>query len=256
MQECTLDLTHAPLAAEVPLPLPPSARYGRWPIRAGISLKRAGDMGRTAADPRLFGPDRAVFLRAAGLADYEVFACRQVHSRTVLEVGDSSPETISLLEADGLLADRPGALLTVTVADCLPIFLADPVRGVIGLLHSGWQGTGIIERAVELMGRSYGCPPEALSVAIGPGIGSCCYRVEEQRASSFRGAFGEAAIRVRDGKPYLDLRAANLRLLDRLGVRNVTVVRDCTACVPQLASYRRDGPSFVRMVAFIGAADA
>jgi YfiH family protein len=254
MQECTLDLDQAPLTAAVPLS--PGAAHAPWLIRAGISLKRAGDMGRVTANPRLFPPARTALLQAAGLADYKVFACRQVHSQTVLKVGDSSPEELGLREADGLLTDRPDALLTVTVADCLPIFLADPLRGVIGLLHSGWRGTGIVERAVELMRSDYGCPPEALAVTIGPGIGSCCYRVEEQRADTFRRLFGEAAVRRRNEDPYLDLRAANLHLLDRLGVRNVTVVRDCTACTPQLASYRRDGASFVRMLAFIGAAGA
>jgi hypothetical protein len=225
-------------------------------VCAGISLKGAGDMGRSAEDSGRFSPGRAAFLRAAGLAGRRVFASRQVHSQEVLVVGEGSPDEVNRVEADGLLTDRPDALLTVTVADCLPIFLVDPERGVIGLLHSGWQGTGIVERAVRLLASAYGSDPAALRVTIGPGIGGCCYRVDAERAALFRRRFGDDAVRAHDDGPHLDLRAANLALLERLGVSHVTVVRDCTACSPPLASYRRDGAAFVRMLAFIGAAGA
>jgi len=262
MQECSLDLdspgAEAPprLWAEVPLHPATDAPRALGAIRAGLSLKRAGDMGRCAADPSRFAPGREAFLRSAGLSAYPLYACRQVHSRTVLAVGDAAPDELDRAEADGLLTDRPGLLLTVTVADCLPIFLVDPGRGVIGLLHSGWRGTGIVQNAVELMRSRYGCLPEDLHVTIGPGIGGCCYRVDPQRAALFGSRFGQGAVRLDAGAPYLDLRAANLGLLEAMGVRRVTVVRDCTACTPQLASYRRDGARFVRMLAFIGAAGA
>jgi len=225
-------------------------------ILAGLSLKSAGDMGRSDAEPRPFLPERAEFLRSAGLEGYRVYACRQVHSQAVLAVGGQSPEELDRLQADGLVTDRPGVLLTATVADCLPIYLADPRRGVIGLLHSGFRGTGIVEQAVTLLEQAYGCAPRDLWVTIGPGIGSCCYRVDGERAALFRSRFGECAVRRQGEHPHLDLRAANLALLARLGVRRVTVVRDCTACAPQLASFRRDGAPFVRMLAFIGVAGA
>jgi copper oxidase (laccase) domain-containing protein len=99
-----------------------------------------------------------------------------------------------------------------------------------------------------------GVIPERLAVSIGPGIGPCCYEVPRGRFEEFRSRFGEKAVARGDGNGHrLDLRGANIALLEEVGVVDITVVSDCTACGRGLGSFRREGPAaFTRMAAFIG----
>jgi polyphenol oxidase len=153
-----------------------------------------------------------------------------------------------------MVTDRAELLLTITVADCLPIYLVDRRTGAFALVHSGWKGTGIVVEAVRTMASVYGTRAADLAVTIGPGIGACCYTVPDERYELFRARFGpEAVQRGPDGSCRLDLRAANELLLEREGVERVTTITDCTSCNPLLGSFRREGPAaFTRMLAFIG----
>ncbi len=277
------DHVAVPLGTAGPSPDPPGG------LRALLSLKSAGDLRHDPAGPV---PDRLRLLARLGIDPGRVYGCRQVHSRRVVTVREGEPAdfaavpvgaadavaAFAALEADGLITRLPGAWLAVTVADCLPIWLADRRGGAgraRGLVHSGWQGTGILREAIRRMRDELGVPPEALAVTIGPGIGPCCYAVPEERYAAFRAEFGAAAVRevpgaadgargsedgTAPGAPQrrfrLDLRAANLRILEEEGVHDVRVVADCTACTPRLSSFRRDGAAgFGRMLALIGAED-
>ena len=225
--------------------------------RAGLSIASAGDMGLTRrGDPTRMGDSRfrAELLAALGVEPGRVRCVRQVHSRTVVQIdGTESPDN-PFAEADGMVTDRADLLLTVTVADCLPIFLADRRTGAFALVHSGWKGTGIALEAIRVMASAYGTRATDLAVTIGPGIGPCCYTVSDERYELFRARFGPRAVqREPDGRPRLDLRAANEVLLEREGVGQVATISDCTSCNPLLGSFRREGAAaFTRMLAFIG----
>jgi len=189
-------------------------------------------------------------LQRLGVAGERVSRVRQIHSRRTRVV--SVPGEVGN-PADGLLSNHPDAFLAVSVADCLPIFLRDSVTGSFGVVHSGWRGTGIVTEAVILMSERFGTDPADLHVCIGPGIGSCCYAVPEERARYFEETFGAESVRRDGGEWFLDLRSANLVLLRRAGVASVTVVDTCTRCTTFLCSYRRQGPdAFTCMAAFIG----
>jgi YfiH family protein len=220
-------------------------------FRAGISLARAGDMSLAR---RRELACRARLLSAIGWPPEKAFAVTQVHSRRILVADGRDPADMVEEQADGLVSSRGDALLTMTVADCLPIFLADPETGAFALVHSGWRGTGIAAEALNRMESSLGTRRERVSAVIGPGIGPCCYSVPEERYAAFLSGFGEsAAIRGGGGRFFVDLRRANQLLLERAGVSWVGVVGDCTACTPALGSFRRQGPrDFTRMLAFIG----
>jgi len=155
-----------------------------------------------------------------------------------------------------MIAELSDVTLTVTVADCLPIFLVDTVTGAFGLVHSGWKGTGIVVDAVAAMTARHGTRPQDVVATIGPGIGACCYRVPEERAALFAERFGAAAV-TRDlgPEPRLDLRAANAALLREAGVSEIGVVTECACCSPRLGSFRRQGPeSYTLMCAFLARA--
>jgi YfiH family protein len=176
---------------------------------------------------------------------------RQVHG-TALRVApwEGRPE------GDAALAERPGLLLGIETADCLPLLLVDPRRRAVAAAHAGWRGTaaGVATAAVNgLVER--GSRAEDLLAALGPANEACCYEVGPELEGAF-GAEWEALTRVGPrGKPHLDVRAANVRQLVRAGLRadRIHHLADCTSCRPDLYhSYRREGQGGGRMISFVG----
>lgn len=229
---------------------------------AMMSLVAAGDMG--------FGDDhnrdrRELWLQAQGFDPQGSASVDLVHSRIVIEA--PSPSHSRGVQADGLLAPALGetqatsgeaglektSCLVITVADCMPIFLYDAGSGAFGLLHSGWRGTGILAEAVVAMKRLYGTRASQLRVAFGPRIGACCYAVDEDRAIAFAHEFGSGCVKRLEGRPHIDLLAANLEMAQRLGLGAVSVASGCTSCDKRFGSFRRQGAGhFTRMAAVLG----
>ncbi len=176
---------------------------------------------------------------------------RQVHGAAVAEAPwDGAPE------ADASVASARGLILGIQTADCLPVLIVDPRRRAVAAAHAGWRGTAafVAARAVEsLVAR--GSRPQDLVAAIGPGIGPCCYEVGEELRGAMGPSFAPFFRPGPSGRPHLDLRAANVRLLEGAGVPPGALhhVADCTRCRADLyPSYRRDGKAAGRMVSFVG----
>ncbi|MDR2029111.1 MAG: polyphenol oxidase family protein [Treponema sp.] len=233
-------------------------------ISCVISSRLAGNM---VYSPEGKNPCREEFYAALGLAGRPVFTCTQVHSRNVLAVDRHSPRVGP--RGDGMISRDPELCLSVTVADCLPVYLYDTESGAFGLVHSGWRGTGIALAALRLMGERWGARPEAVGVLLGPCIQSCCYRVDQARAAEFEEEFGGCGdyplgpvTEERPAPPgapsegsrefFINLPAANARLLAKAGVRNIAVCQDCTFTDERLGSFRREGQNYTRMAALIG----
>ncbi|MGI5092160.1 polyphenol oxidase family protein [Treponema socranskii] len=169
-----------------------------------------------------------------------------IHSKIVYSVSSAS-DTYGL-QGDGIVTDRTSLMPVVTAADCMPIFFYERERGVFGVAHSGWKGTGIVTEAIAVMRRIYGTDVKNLSVALGPHIRSCCYIIDEERASYFKKNFCDDCVReyesgYANAKRYrLSLEKANLSLLEASGVRdeNIAVCDDCTGCDERFGSFRRE----------------
>lgn len=219
-----------------------------FPVEACLTTRYAGEMGASGTEA---APARRSVLEWLQVDAGELISLRQVHSRTVYSVNNRATDFGR--SGDGMITDRPELTLGVTVADCMPIYIADTRQGVLGLLHSGWRGTGIVAVALERMRVEYGSRAEDICVLLGPAIGACCYRVDEERAAGFAAEWGEdSVVRSSDG-PHLDLLAANLGILRHAGVREVRYVAACTSCNPSLASFRRDGAeNYTGMLALCG----
>jgi YfiH family protein len=200
-------------------------------------------------------PNRHRLYASLGLDQERVYACTQVHARDVLVIDRGSPHTGP--QADGMISRDNGVWLSVTVADCLPVYLYDTESGGFGILHSGWQGTGIVMTALRLMEEHWHTRPEAVAAVLGPCIRSCCYQVDAERAHAFEAEFGGFGGVYPLGPVvhpprYIDLQAANARLLANAGVRNIAVCGDCTFTDARLGSFRREGPSYTLMAALVG----
>lgn len=147
--------------------------------------------------------------------------------------------------ADALITNEPGLTLIKHFADCVPVYLLDPVGRAIGLVHAGWRGTAerIAAETIRIMEREYGTRPADLLAAIGPSIGPCCFEVGEDVAAVFDERFPGCVGRSPGRKPHVDLWQCNLRTLSDAGVLpgRIAAARRCTACEPELFySHRRD----------------
>lgn len=154
---------------------------------------------------------------------------------------------------DGLITKEKGLVLSTFYADCVPVYLVDPVKEVIGLCHSGWKGT-VLEigaKTVEKMQESFGCNPKDIYGAIAPSICQDCYEVskdviEEIRKTFSREKYGrdyteELFYEKTNGKYQLNLwRACELTLLKAgLLTEHIEITDICTCCNPDyLFSHR------------------
>ena len=185
-----------------------------------------------------FGTRRSIGWASAG----PLASAKQIHSSCVLLVESPGPQG----EGDALISNRPGIGLTIRTADCLPVLIADPRNRAIAAIHAGWRGvvSEIVPKAIDALRRHFDSRPEDLVVAIGPGIGACCFEVGPEVAAQFD----------LSGRTKVDLVETMCRQLRRNGVEpgHISASGECSCCNPELfESYRRDREAAGRMVAMI-----
>ena len=156
--------------------------------------------------------------------------------------------TEAIADTDGFITDVKDLPLAIFTADCLSIFLYDPQKPAIGLIHAGWRGSeaNIVTCAVKLMQDKFKTNPSRLAVGFGPGIKDCCYEV----STGFKDKFNSGLVE-RAGRLYLDLAAVNKKQLFDLGVRaeNIFDAHFCTSCANgEFFSFRKEGKETGRML--------
>ena len=142
--------------------------------------------------------------------------------------------------------------LVITIADCVPILLFDPIQNAIGVVHAGWRGTAnaIVKRALYKMKEEFRTDIKNVLAFIGPSAGVCCYEVSEEVAVKFKNKI----VPYNKKKVFVDLKKENAFQLEKQGVvpGNIEISNNCTICEKQLFhSFRRDGKSAGRMIAVI-----
>jgi polyphenol oxidase len=222
--------------------------------------------------------NRRRFQSALGASYLQLISLKQIHSDVIHLFNAPLAE---LCRGDALATNRPGLLLGVQTADCVPILLVDPKKRAIAAVHAGWRGTlqRIVVKAIGQMQMHFKTKPADLLTAIGPSIGGCCYEVGTEVAAQFLSQFPEApdwfdefrtgdepnSIQWLNMMPpghqpppknvLLDLRKANRAQLLGAGLRapNIFVSDLCTACRRDLLfSYRKEGPQSGRLMSVIG----
>ncbi|MDR2841904.1 MAG: peptidoglycan editing factor PgeF [Spirochaetaceae bacterium] len=216
-------------------------------------------------------PNRAALFEKLKIQSEYVFAFKQVHSRNVVLLEKESKALYK--EADGIVSACKKHCLSVTAADCLPVYLFDTVSGAFSVVHSGWRGTGIAINALNIMSNKFKTLPADTAVVLGPCIQSCCYEVDKDRSEIFEKEFGidsgeyplGSVVKTKEGskegskvgsnekKYFIDMQAANAHILAKAGVKNIAVCNNCTYTDSRLGSYRRQGSaSYTKMAALIG----
>jgi YfiH family protein len=198
-------------------------------------------------DAPLTEEQRAYLKKKSGKDIPEVFWRKQVHGDNVL-LAKASPKGCP--DADGYITNQKNVALAIRTADCVPVFIFDPRRRVIGLAHAGWKGTHqkIAAKTVRQMKSHYSSQPEDLKVVLGPSIRECCYQV----GSEFKVHF-PAHVKERAGHLYADIVGANRDQLLDVGVRpeNIFDSGICTCCDKHYFSFRRDGDKAGRMISLM-----
>ena len=211
-------------------------------------------LGKEKEAPEITRENFRRFCAAIGADLTRLVCAKQVHLAQVRVVTEADAgkglDRERDYEADALITNLPGLPLAVFTADCTPILLHDPVKGVIGACHAGWRGTalGIAAKTVETMTETYGCDPADLRCAIGPCIARCCFETREDVPQAMTAALGEEALPYMEdrhnGHFHVDLKGINSLWLKRAGVleAHIDVSDDCTCCQPELYfSHRRTG---------------
>jgi polyphenol oxidase len=196
--------------------------------------------GTVGDDPNRVSENRSRLFHALDISTSSVFDVWQVHGVQVVCTNTARPQDEMHQKADAILTDNLNVTLFMRFADCVPIFLFDPVKNVIGLVHAGWQGTvkGVINHTVAVMESRYDSKTNDIMAGIGPSIGPDHYEVGEDVALQVRRAFGGECEKLLcydhslNGQTLIkfDLWQANRYLLQQAGLQIIEIAGICTAC--------------------------
>ncbi|MEP6992388.1 MAG: polyphenol oxidase family protein [bacterium] len=198
--------------------------FADFGIRAFTTGRGAGSFGTGTEEPVREVMARWSALRElVGGSGARLATATQVHADTILEHGGTWRGWLRGPDADGHLAPARGTAMAVTVADCVPVFLAHP-SGATAALHSGWRGTaaGITAAAIHRLA-ALGCEPREVRLHCGPAVCGRCYEVSPD-------VYGQLTGRRVDAPTRVDLRALIAEAASASGVRHISVSPLCTRC--------------------------
>ena len=217
-----------------------SSAFGHDDLIAVLSNRRYPGEGRSG---------RISFVRTVGLNSDNLAFPKQIHSGYV-EIA-SRPGIVP--NTDGIISPGGSIVCSIQVADCIPLFLADPLNGIIGLVHAGWRGVEkrIIPDTVNKMVRKGGSR-DGIIAFMGPSIRQCCFEIGPDVSKKFP---IDCLINGNGDRSFLDLQrvATNQLIHSQILAKNILSSEECTKCNPdKYFSYRRSGEKAGRMISVIG----
>lgn len=173
---------------------------------------------------------------ALGLDNNNLIHPSQTHTNNV-GIATLHSKSSDFPDTDGLITNEKNKILSAVFADCNSLLLYDPIKNVIGDIHSGWRGTvsKIGEVAVKKMMDVYGCKASDIICCLGPSIRKCHFEVEDDVKNIFMNSFNDESIiqmgSIKNGKQkyYVDAIGAIKKSLNMCGLKNENIV-DCGIC--------------------------
>lgn len=213
-----------------------------------ISSRVDGNMAfNTIHSPVEATQNREAFAKKQGFSLDRVVGIQQAHTDniqivTAADTGKGAREWASAFPAtDGLVTKEKDLILLILGADCSLISFYDPVQSVVGLVHSGWQGTAkqIASKMIRLLQSDFSSKPEDIQVSLSPSAGVCCYEVGEDILEQFT---SEPCLEIRNRKTYLNVKQTivNQCLAEGVPAGNIKVDSVCTICDDHYYSFRRE----------------
>jgi YfiH family protein len=205
----------------------------------------------TDDDPEAVSENRNRFFRTFGVEAGEVAGGYQVHGADIKLVGQPGQYD----GHDAFVTITPGVILTVTVADCVPVLIYDPIQKAVAAIHAGWRGTvnGIVGKTLSFLSDAFGTDPSDCIAYVGTCISFSHFEVDENVADKFSPDFKRKS--NFSGKYFVDLKGANYDQLLKGGI-----VKDRTEISPyctvsendRFFSHRKESGRTGRMLAIVG----
>lgn len=233
----TIDTLTSPVLAGLP--------HGFLGRRGGVSLGLYASLnvGLGSGDDRAAVAENRRRAVNAVLPGAQLVGVHQFHSAEVVTVGSPWPDD-ARPQADAIVTDQPGLLLSILTADCVPVLFADAQRGIVGAAHAGWKGAlgGVTDNVIAAM-IALGAQPDAIRAAIGPCIGRASYEVSDDFARTFERADPDNERFFTGGKPghhFFDIEAYVIHRLSAGGITHIAAPGlDTYANSGRFFSYRR-----------------
>ncbi|KAG5283699.1 hypothetical protein AALO_G00044990 [Alosa alosa] len=194
-----------------------------------------------------------------GFQPHQFHLVKTNHASDVWVIGEEAPESY-----DGIVTNQVNVVIAAPGADCMPLLFTDPVEKVIGVAHAGWKGTlmGIAKATVNAMVSRFGSKTENILAVIGPSVGSCCFKLDQESAKEFHSIHPHCVRKDETPKPFINIRLATRVLLEREGlvsehihddtVTDIPSVTLCTSCHSDMFfSHVRDGTNFGTQIGFL-----
>lgn len=209
-------------------------------VRAGFSLTSF-----PYADPN----DRVQLANRLGLDSSNLVIPKQVHGDQV-QLCTTPGE---LADTDAIISKSEDIVLSIQVADCIPLFILDKNLKMFGVVHAGWRGVakGIVTKTIAEL-KKHNEDGETNIALIGPSIKQCCFEIGPEVAEQFPDEF---LVQVIGDRSYLDLQGVVQNQLVNAGIKSEQIIDlgECTCCQPgKYHSYRREGKKAGRMIAVMG----
>ncbi|MBM2820936.1 MAG: hypothetical protein HW405_696 [Candidatus Berkelbacteria bacterium] len=227
----------------------------------GISRRHYGDMRFGKIPDSEVVNNREHFFHDLGVSAQDVVVARLVHKTRIVAVSNQEKGRgvtdilKAIQETDGLMTFQKDIYLMVTVADCIPILIYDPVIGAVSVIHAGWRGIigQIVKIAIEKF-KNNGSEPSNIVAGVGPGICQKHFVVKTDVLDQFLKIYPKVTL-VRNHNGYVDLKKAIAHDFKDQGVssENIEISQDCPVCQNgKYGSVRKEGKGAPASAAIIG----
>ncbi|REB08063.1 peptidoglycan editing factor PgeF [Sporosarcina sp. BI001-red] len=150
-------------------------------------------------------------------------------------------------DTDALYTNERGIVLAGFMADCVPVLLSNEHAGIVGVIHSGWQGTvkEITSQLLKHLIEQEGCRPEDFQIVIGPALSQEKFEVDRDVYENFH-ALGYAepwiSFHATTGKYHIDNQRTVKTQCELAGIpsANISIDPICTFQSEDGFSYRQD----------------
>lgn len=193
--------------------------------------------------------DRIRFAEELLLDSSKLVIPEQVHGNIVCKCS----KVRRVENVDALISNNRDTVLSIQVADCIPLFLLDINANICALAHAGWRGIAkkIVTNTIQEMVK-IGSRVKDIIALMGPSIQQCCFEIGPEVAEKFPEVF---LTKGKLDRSYLDLQGVVQSELINLGIkeRQIILMSECTSCQDGIFhSYRKNGKKAGRMIAMCG----
>lgn len=215
-------------------------------LHIGISEKKDGPMKNSPEN-------RLLFFKNHHLDTKIIISAGLIHKDKVVVISKTDKHSF-ISNCDALITNQNNCLLTITVADCLPIYFYDKNKKVIALAHAGWRGvtSKIVTKVIEAFTNHYDSDINDIEVFIGPHIKDCHFEIKDNILSQFE----TSGLVIRNSKTYVNLSkiVKNQLLQLKINSKSINISEECTYCLSdKYFSFRKGAPKELdTMIAYIG----